>query len=57
VAATKYSNLGKVQTLASFRQFLEQLQGQSLVNNMSGILEWLEEDCGVLASTGDKSET
>ena len=42
--AIKYSNLDKVQTLAIFRQFLEQLQGQNLVNNMSGILEWLEED-------------
>ena len=42
--AIKYSNLDKVQTLTIFRQFLEQLQGQILVNNLSGILEWLEED-------------
>jgi hypothetical protein len=42
--AIKYSNLDKVQTLAIFRQFLEQLKGQGLVKDMAGILEWLEED-------------
>jgi AAA+ superfamily predicted ATPase len=42
--AIKYEKLDKVQTLAIFRQFLEQLKGQGLVKNMDGILDWLEDD-------------
>ena len=42
--AIKYEKLDKVQTLAIFRQFLEQLKGQGLVKGMDGILDWLEED-------------
>ena len=42
--AIKFKKLDKVQTLAIFRQFLEQLKCQGLSKDMDGILDWLEED-------------